>query len=770
MRRQLMAAFVAAMVMTGAACSTGTGGTGASSANVADVVAGAGHTCVLLLNGKVGCMGSDTHGQLGDGTVGRARQAATISIVGGLTRASAIAAGDDHTCAIDQDLTVKCWGSDAFGQLGDGPASSVDRAAPVTVSGITDAIALAAGGRSTCALQATGTLSCWGDDAAGQLGDGTVASPAVNPAPVAVSGLLGVSSVIVGDAHACATVAGTLSCWGDDSSGQLGDGTVAAPASDPVPEAVTGLGAVSSATAGDDHTCAIDGVALACWGDDSSGQLGDGTIGSPASEPTPAAVVGVGPVSGPGRVTGVSAGGAHTCVSEDPAITKCWGSDLSGQLGDGTAAAPAATATPAVTDIQRARVTTGDAHTCVFEPKKLECFGDDASGQLGDGVVGYPIADAVPATVPGFTNPKSAKVALAATDLSHGADHRCVIEVGGALRCWGSDYTGQLGDGTLQSPAVSLVPSIVPGASGSLDVAAGGGHTCAVLPGGTVRCWGYDSVGQVGDGDAGLPDVVLTPVTVDGLSGAIAVTAGDRHSCALVVGGSVRCWGYDGDGQIGDGVITTPAANSSAVPVVGVSDAVSVSAGARHTCAVRATGSVVCWGADDVGQLGDGTVSSPAANPSPVTVVGITDAVAVSAGTSHTCAVRATGAVVCWGSDVSGALGDGTIAAPANRATPAAVPGISSATAVSAGVDHTCVADGGAVRCWGSDAFHQLGAGWATPGVASASPVTQAGFVDATVVAVGGSRTCVLDAASTVTCWGGGESWEIPYPEVAYLP
>jgi alpha-tubulin suppressor-like RCC1 family protein len=184
---------------------------------------------------------------------------------------------------------------------------------------------------------------------------------------------------------------------------------------------------------------------------------------------------------------------------------------------------------------------------------------------------------------------------------------------------------------------------------------------------------------------------------------------------------------------------------------------------------VRATGGVVCWGSDEFGQLGDGTVGSPAASASPVAVVGLTDAISVAAGARHTCAVRATGAVMCWGSDAAGALGDGTIGSPTNQATPVAVVGLTAASAVSTGTDHSCAIEGGAVRCWGSDVSHQLGADWPSPGTPSASPVTQALFFDATAVTVGGNRTCVLDASSTVRCWGGEASGP-PYPAVAYLP
>lgn len=325
---------------------------------------------------------------------------------------------------------------------------------------------------------------------------------------------------------------------------------------------------------------------------------------------------------------------------------------------------------------------------------------------------------------------------------SHGS-HTCVTLNSGAMRCWGDGIYGQLGDGgDMEQPFAVAVIGL---ASGVQSIATGAAHTCAVANGG-ARCWGYNYFGQVGNGtdtDRDLP----TPVSGLG-SGVTSIVAGSLHSCALTSAGGVRCWGQNGFGQLGDGTDTN---RLTPVNVSGLSGGVqAIAAGGRHTCALTTTGGVKCWGDNEDGQLGDGTMTG---RLTPVDVVGLGSGVqAISAGGSHTCALLSGGAIRCWGNNDEGQLGDGTTI---TRLTPVVVSGFTSGGhLVSAGEEHTCaVTSGGAVRCWGDNGVGQLGNGSYT---SSGEPVQVTGLTgNVQAIAVGSGHSCAVLGNGEVRCWGG---------------
>jgi alpha-tubulin suppressor-like RCC1 family protein len=229
-----------------------------------------------------------------------------------------------------------------------------------------------------------------------------------------------------------------------------------------------------------------------------------------------------------------------------------------------------------------------------------------------------------------------------------------------------------------------------------------------VLADGTARCWGWGLTGQLGNGGSLNSRV---PVVVSGLADAVAVSTGDAHSCALRSNGTVRCWGLKSYGNVG---VVGSVDTRSPVDVPSVQDAVAVSAGGRHTCALIADGTIRCWGRNLEGQLGQGYVSTTSVDQATgtvqaLTVRGITDAVSVSAGTDHTCAVLADGSTRCWGSNQYGQIGDGS---RTDAASPVTIAEAGSTAAVSAGERHSCaVATDGATRCWGRNDNRQLGTG-----------------------------------------------------------
>ena len=328
-----------------------------------------------------------------------------------------------------------------------------------------------------------------------------------------------------------------------------------------------------------------------------------------------------------------------------------------------------------------------------------------------------------------------------------GSSHSCALLDDGGVACWGDNNYGQLGDGS--SSQFSLTPVEVSGISDAVYIGAGYGSSCAVLAGGSVRCWGANGHGQLGNGTTTYS---REPVDVSGISNAVAVTVGNAHACAQLADGTGRCWGRNNYGQLGDGTSNIDAYEP--VEVSGLSDAVAISAGNAYTCAVVAGGAARCWGANGSGQLGDGTTSSA---PLPVAVTGLSDAVDISAGEFHACAVLSSGNARCWGLNDHGQLGDGSTTG-SNVAV--AVTGISNAAEISAGSRYSCaVLSDGTARCWGSDYYEQLGNGTGTSDVTVPEPV--AGLSDAATLAVDGDHSCASLGDGAARCWGSNNAGKL---------
>jgi Regulator of chromosome condensation (RCC1) repeat len=297
------------------------------------------------------------------------------------------------------------------------------------------------------------------------------------------------------------------------------------------------------------------------------------------------------------------------------------------------------------------------------------------------------------------------------------------------------------------APAASAAMTVIP--SGATAVSASNEYDCALIEDGTARCWGRNNgSGQFGDGTTSWtwnPN----PVTVSGLGNAIGISAGWSHACALLEDGTARCWGWNGPGALGDG---TNAASTTPVAVSGLSGAVAISAGSNHTCALLEDGTARCWGQNGLGELGNGTKTD---STTPVAVSGLSGAVAISAGVSHTCALLEDGTARCWGWNGTGELGNGT---KTDSTTPVAVSGLSGAVAISAFGGHTCaLLEDGAAMCWGWGGSGELGgvapAGVGGEFVESLTPVPVFGLNDATVISAGHRHTCTITAGA-VECWG----------------
>jgi alpha-tubulin suppressor-like RCC1 family protein len=522
-----------------------------------------GTTCGLRTTGALWCWGSD-HGGIAGGQAETAQTAPAR--VGTSSSWTSVTAGYSDICAVDSRHDLWCWSS--------GPADRPDTPVPAPAGFGPQRVGaglswsdVTLGRGHTCALRTNGEIWCWGDNDAGEVGDGTTAR-VVQPAHVNAD--LSWSAITAGGDRTCAlTTAGALWCWGANGYGQLGDGTTSPPAgNEPLP--VQPAARWRQVTAGLGHTCALTTAgALWCWGDNDAGQLGDGTndTGLP-----------------PRRVSdapwkSVSAGWTSTCGVDGAGALWCWGAEFGGgnrsdeprRIGTGTT---------------WTGVSTGTSHACALRHDgSLWCWGSNVAGQLGT-------ADEDPVTAP-----VRARTDLTTTwtSVSVGTAHTCASDVHGELWCWGADDKGQRGDEKTGDP---WSPPIRPGGRTVTTASAAYDDSCAITADKSLWCWCDNSNGQVG---AGRTDARPLPGRVGESSGWTTVTVGRGHTCGVRADRSLWCWGSNSAGQLGDGTFTD---RHRPVRVGDGTAWQSVSAGESHTCALRTDRSLWCWGDNRQTQLG----------------------------------------------------------------------------------------------------------------------------------------------------------------------
>ena len=399
---------------------------------------------------------------------------------------------------------------------------------------------------------------------------------------------------------------------------------------------------------------------------------GDGTT---TQRTTPADVPGL--TSG---VTSVSAGNFHTCAIVSGAA-KCWGDNGLGALGDNSTTQRLAPVNVTGMGSGVTSITANNGYSCAVVSGAAKCWGINSSGQLGDN-----------STTQRLTAVNVAGLSIGSSSISAGSAHACALTTLGALKCWGFNGSGQLGDNsTVQR--LSPVFTLGLGSSGGIAIAAGANHTCAITSGGAVDCWGLNNSGQLGDGTQTQRQ---SPVTVAALSGEItAIAAQSNETCVLTSAGGVKCWGHNSHGQLGD---NTNVRRPSPVDVTGLgAGVIEIAVGGQHACARTAVGGVKCWGRNVEGQIGDNSTTD---RWTPVDVPGLSAGVAaIAAGETHTCALLSGGSVRCWGDNIYGQLGDNT---STPQHLPSGVPGLGGVIAIAAGYMHTCaLVSGGGVKCWG---------------------------------------------------------------------
>ena len=834
------------------------------------------HSCAVTTSRGVKCWGQNDNGQLGDGTLTNSYLPKDVYVSGTsgttLSDVLAISAGHSHTCALISGGTVKCWGDNAAGQLGDGTATDSKNPVSVLASAgttLTGVVSISAGYSHTCVVMSDGTARCWGYNAWGQLGNGSALSSSY-PVNVYVSGSSGtalsnVSAISAGWGHVCAVLTtGTAWCWGNNSSGQLGDGATNYRVN---PVQVLGVGSVATLSGvaaisaggvggGDSHTCALlTNGGIRCWGRDNYGQLGNDASSADSNRPV---VVDGFATSG---AISISVGGQFACAVTTTGGGKCWGRSKWAQIGDQAAtdrytpvSVISATSGTALTGV--AAINAGgsgdEQHACALLSSggTVQCWGNNQTGQAGqstgsnwssarsvDGISG-PVDTTAPTFSSAAVNAAGTTISLTFSEAmspSTSAASAFTVLVNGSSRTLASvsasgtsvrlgllssvvntdtvtvaytDPSGGNDANAIQDLAgndASTIPtsSVTNGsaATSSQSVLEGGGmlsaapfHTCVMTSSGGVKCWGYQSQGALGDGQDGSLGAgsTATPASVIGVSGVSSIATGYQVSCAVIAAdGSVKCWGRGTYGVLGNGQTeqSTSAVNvqeSAGVSLTGVS---SVSGSVFHLCGVLATGGrVVCWGYNNAGQLGDGSKTN---RTRPVVVAeadgtALTGAVAVTVGSSHSCALLASGEVKCWGAGSNGQLGRGSTTESTSpvtvRTSSSDSSPLSDVVAISAGRFHTCaVQSSGAALCWGWNNKYQLGL---ADNVDKTSPTGVQGIdgsthkasaisasKDSEVIGVAeaqpGNHTCVLIRSGSPTgkmkCWGQGLSGQLGY-------
>ncbi|MFZ6026487.1 MAG: RCC1 repeat-containing protein [Chloroflexota bacterium] len=613
------------------------------SGGVKQLAVGGFHACALLEDGGIKCWGYNFHGQLGDGTSGETADRWTpVDVVDAagarLTGFRAIALGKYHACALTSANRLQCWGYNMDGQVGDGTSGrEADRHTPVDVPGLTDVRAVALGERHSCALLNAGSVKCWGGGYEGQLG--FIPENWQTSIPTDVPGLTsGVSQIVAGVYHSCAILSNAaLQCWGNNYAGQVGNGSMADQYS---PQPVVGAeSAVSQVSGGDSHTCAVIDQQVSCWGSNLFGQVGNGQTGLYA--PTQ-------PTGLDGRAIAVASGAYHSCAILEGGSVKCWGRNTFGQLGDGTNEQRLTAVDVVGLDVPAVAVTAGGNHSCVLlADNRVMCWGLNGYGQLGNGqapssnlpvkVVTENEEEVMEGTIHEITGgwehtcavadvgfwcwggntlgqlgndkaPQNSSIPVSVrrfggetgVGIVAGENNTCAFTAYGVAKCWGDNFYGQLGIGITTTSEVPLpIPDLQWGVT---DMAVGRYHACAMVDGG-AKCWGFNASGQVGDRTTVNR---WSPVDVSGLpDGVVAIRAGGLSTCALLSDGRVKCWGDNGFAQLGD---ETTFSRSVPVDVLSLEASRDVSLGMRHACALSVTGVVACWGANDFGQIGNNSL------------------------------------------------------------------------------------------------------------------------------------------------------------------
>ena len=652
----------------------------------------------------------------------------------------AIAAGGNHTIAIKGDSlkSVWTWGDNERGQLGDG--TTLMRSTPVQVPNLS-ADGVGAGASHSVALKSNdGSIMAWGNNDFGQLGDGTTTMRSI---PVALVGtaLPVFSAIAVGANHTLAlTTSGEVWAWGANGDGQIGQAT--STPFNATPAKIASLAGVIAVAAGANHSLALksDGT-VAAWGRNAQGQLGNNTTTGSAT-PVPVSIL--------TGVTAIAAGGEHSLALKDSGVW-AWGGNWAGQLGSATSGnqlQPVALSNPSTNPNTNPAagvkvIGAGNAYSLALKADgSVLAWGYSASGQTGNGST--PV------------NPITVVTGLSGiTALAAGDNHVLALKTDGSVLAWGYNGRGQLGDGSLsfrQEP-------VNPGMTGVTAITAGAYHLLNNTGAASAKVWGSNWRGQLADSSGFLasPTIASSVFSTPGTT----VAAGYGHTL-IAQANLTQAVGGNWAGQLGDG---TTIQNNNPVIIQRLTGVSTLAAGGQHSLAIRVDSnnlpSVVAWGANDAGQLGNST-TTPSTSPVNVNTA-LSGATAVATGYAHSVALKTGGTVWTWGSNLFGQLGD---SGTANRAIPVSVSLQGAATQITTGLYHTLALVGDSVFAWGSNSAGQLGDGTSAD---RNTPVQVPGLSGISKIAAGAHHSLAMNATTgQVWAWGRNDYGQLGDASLAY--
>jgi len=614
------------------------------------MAAGSGHTCIVNEDGEAYCWGQNYDGQLGNAETADDyddfSEIVAVDTNGVLNgkKLNTISAGAVHTCAVDVEGKIYCWGRGSNGQLGNGTEedSSVPVAVDTSKISTSKFIKISTGYYHTCALDEEKRIYCWG------YGCGIDEDSSI-PVAIDMEGILKDKKISFFSNKCVLDEDGRAYCWGRGSNGQLGNGT---EEDSLVPVAVDTSGVLNgkkltSISGGRQYRCALDNEgSVYCWGKSKYGQLGDLKT-QESSVPIKVDFNKKGDLYGK-KVTEISAGGG-ACVIDEKKKVYCWGVDDYDYFFN-----------PIPTEIDSGEIennfsyvsASSDYACAINSDGKAYCWGYGSNGQLGNGETENSNVP-IPVDTSGVLSNKK----LVAIDAMRSV---CTLDDEGKAYCWGYGESGQLGDGEVYDWPSSIPVAVDTGGvlkdKELVDIITGGYSTCALDNEGKVYCWGSGEYGQLGNGSDEKSPV---PVTVD-ISGVLKdkelvdASVGNEHACALDDAGKAYCWGRNSDGQLGNG-----SGEKSPVPVTvdtsGVlkdKELVDIITGGDSTCALDNEGKAYCWGSGGNGCLGNGEKENSNV-PVPVDTSGVLSGkklITISACSSHICALDNEGKVYCWGS------------------------------------------------------------------------------------------------------------------------
>ena len=690
--------------------------------------------CYIDNNKKLYCIGRGLNGTVGDGANVDRENYVPIASSENFAK---VVNGQEHVCALtaaggttySSAGAVLCWGLNSNYQIGDGTNTS--RNQPTLVTGFgSGAIDIAVGAANSCAIKSDGSLWCWGNNGNGQ--SRVTATGGNQTTPVSVDPGNAYTSVALGNSHGCAMRAGRIYCWGNNSQGQVGNGSTGGNVT-----AMTNVDTLISyqqLSVGENYSCGLiigsdstNPNRIRCWGQANYNQTGRNNTansGTPTTVDTGNQYVSI--TAGKEQACGVTTSG-----NSPASALRCTGRGDLGMLLDRLGATGNNNAFGTMqTGIAFSKISSGYLSTWGLTTGATTLFGGYNNNFAVNGA-GTPVLSKYAATA------FDALSTFSSLDVGAGNERSTCAISSGKIRCVGgiADAGGMFGINS--APDMTGYIWVDP-QNNYLSVATGRYAMCAIRSDNKLYCAGLATYN-------GTATASMTLVNVDSGNTFSSVSMGSQTSCGITTSGVLRCWGVNGNGQIGDGSTTN---RSSPVTVDGSSAYLKVANGAAHTCGiVAASGQIRCWGAQNNGRLGNN--STAAANiATPTAITDNTAYIDIATGNDFTCGITNANKLFCWGNNGNAQLGDGTTI---QRANSTAIDSGNFYLSVAAGLTNGCaVRSNNKMFCWGDWTYGisgQLGANAVTPQAMDPA-------FNYTIVEMGRYRGCGLTDNNLVRCWG----------------